>query len=1046
MNLSLPTFMNKLLYKNSLFTAFRFSFFFFLLITGNSLLAQNIFTGSMDTDWHNASNWSDASVPAIGDPVIIDSDAIISFADAFCNNLTINAGVTLQLSTQSITVNGITTINPTGTINDNANGGINTFNAIINDGDFTTSASGNTEYRFNGDITNNGNFSLAAGSPQYDFTGNSTIENTAASSMRFGHDGSGRGEIISGVTVTISGTSTNVVGLEGNEIQVDGTLINQGNLRINKITGATGGSFTNNSVASYMSSAIPAAAVTLTNNTGSTFKYEIDGGVREGTYHNLELLNTSSFFPNNLNGGIIVNGDLTIVSPNNVLNSNNFNIDLKGNWINNGTFTAGTGTVTFNSTTTPQTITGATTFNNLVINNINTTTPIITLTNNIDVNSLTLTSGKVFLDSHALSFNTTSGASPASYVYMSSGGYVENEVGGDIIFPVGDVSNYQPIQLSNAIIGSKVGFGLPTLAPPSGVGSWLVNNGTTNSNITLLNPQGTGLDTNSKIHRYDGSNWTLVNSSFLVSDYSTDIFFDFNTLGAVQEFSVFTPPVSTPFVTTWITTDGTITIPTTGTGYNYNITWTNQTNTGVGNGSATGITAINYQLTGLENNSTYEISITGDFPHFFMNNNLTEKLKLRTIEQWGNINWTSMDRAFFGCTSLTYGASVDVPNLIGVTDISDMFRDASAFNGDISAWNVSSVTNMASMFNGASAFDNGGFPLIWGLGTSNVTDMSFMFSGATVFNQDLSSWNVSSVTTMLHMFSSANDFNNGGFPLTWTTGTSTTNMSLMFYQAVSFNQAVSSWNVSSVLDMHNMFDEATSFNQDLSLWDVSSVTDMSFMFSQASAFNNEGVLLTWTTSSVTDMQGMFLDATVFNQDISSWNVGKVTNFSRMFENTTVNPSAFNNGNSILNWTTIGADASVSVINMSFMFKNADAFNQDISIWNVGKVSTFDGMFTQADSFNAPLNWTNIGTGVSTVTMSNMFHGAVAFNQDISSWDVSKVSEFRGMFLNASAFNQSLASWQLRTGVTGVNMTNMLDNCAMDLAKFSLSNLSQDGSH
>ena len=54
---------------------------------------------------------------------------------------------------------------------------------------------------------------------------------------------------------------------------------------------------------------------------------------------------------------------------------------------------------------------------------------------------------------------------------------------------------------------------------------------------------------------------------------------------------------------------------------------------------------------------------------------------------------------------------------------------------------------------------------------------------------------------------------------------SVTDMFYMFVNAYSFNNDVSTWDVSRVTDMRRMFNGAESFNQDLSSWDVSSVTD-----------------------------------------------------------------------------------------------------------------------------------------------------------------------------------------------------------------------------
>ena len=45
----------------------------------------------------------------------------------------------------------------------------------------------------------------------------------------------------------------------------------------------------------------------------------------------------------------------------------------------------------------------------------------------------------------------------------------------------------------------------------------------------------------------------------------------------------------------------------------------------------------------------------------------------------------------------------------------------------------------------------------------------------------------------------------------------------MFYNATSFNQDISNWNVSNVTDMERMFYQATLFNRNLSTWNVVNV-------------------------------------------------------------------------------------------------------------------------------------------------------------------------------------------------------------------------------
>ena len=82
---------------------------------------------------------------------------------------------------------------------------------------------------------------------------------------------------------------------------------------------------------------------------------------------------------------------------------------------------------------------------------------------------------------------------------------------------------------------------------------------------------------------------------------------------------------------------------------------------------------------------------------------------------------------------MVYNAT-DAPDLSGVSDAGFMFRNAEAFDGDVSSWDVSGVTDMNSLFRGADAFN--GDVSSWDV--SGVTDMSYMFRYAVSFDSDIS--------------------------------------------------------------------------------------------------------------------------------------------------------------------------------------------------------------------------------------------------------------------------------------------------------------------
>ncbi|NBC64796.1 MAG: BspA family leucine-rich repeat surface protein, partial [Bacteroidetes bacterium] len=419
------------------------------------------------------------------------------------------------------------------------------------------------------------------------------------------------------------------------------------------------------------------------------------------------------------------------------------------------------------------------------------------------------------------------------------------------------------------------------------------------------------------------------------------------------------------FITTWNTenfgssSNTEIEIPTTGSGYNYDVYWEevgNASNNGTINGN-TGDLTIDFLSEGI-----YRVEIAGDFPRIHFNFR-DDRQKILTVEQWGDIAWTSMEDAFNGCTNLTIPAT-DAPDLSGVTNMEAMFRWATTLNNDISHWDVSNVENMQDLFNFANTFNQ---PLnSWNV--EKVTNMRQMFADAAAFNQNLNSWDVRMVEDMRSMFNDASSFN--GNISSWKPE-SATQMNSMFEGARDFNQDINGWDVSSVENMQSIFSGAFDFNQDLNDWDVSNVESMRDMFRFAASF--DGDISNWNVSSVTDMHSMFSSAGDFNQDLST----KTVNAGTAQEYTA--------------WDVSG----VTIVNS--MFQSADSFNRDLSSWDVSGLTNFGGMFSGAD----------------------------AFNQDLSAWDISGAEFMQNMLnntgLSTENYDNTLIGWSAQPVKSGVNL-------------------------
>ena len=401
-----------------------------------------------------------------------------------------------------------------------------------------------------------------------------------------------------------------------------------------------------------------------------------------------------------------------------------------------------------------------------------------------------------------------------------------------------------------------------------------------------------------------------------------------------------------------------------------------------------------------------------------------------------------------------------------VTNMSQLFKDNTSFNSDITFWDTSSVTDMSYMFSSASAFNQD----IGSWDTSNVSNMSLMFDNATSFNQDIGGWDVSNVTEM----------------------------SGMFQDATVFNGDISSWDTSSVWNMVGMFQYASVFNQDLTDWCVPGITSEPSGFAFTSALTNANKPIwgtcpngsvdttppvitligsstinltvgdTYTDAGVTatdDVDGDLTSSITSSGAVDTSTVGTYTlvysvsdaagNTTTLTRTVIVSAVASNSDNiyfengtckcpnatagdtadingvtytAVDNSTIAGqiANGNVNlcttlVTNMSDSegddnFFKSTSFNQDIYFWDTSNVTNMYAMFRFTTSFNSDIGFWD----TSNVTnMQAMFAGAETFNQDIGNWDTSSVTHMGSMFAGgASSFNQDIGSWDTS------NVTNM----------------------
>ena len=476
-------------------------------------------------NWGTASTWNctpgapSQRVPVSTDDAVIANGVTVTLnANSSITNFTINAGSTLADGARNLTVSGNVVINGTWS---GSNG------TLIMSGPATSTVDGA------GTITNIVRLDITIA--------NKTILSTA--NLNFTGTG-GEIRIANGLTVTNNGivSPITVTGRNGAS-----TWINGANSTLNVKGGGTALMATGILTASAVGNAVnyigPAQTVKLP--SGNTYYHLAFSGSGAKTLPGTAMTIGGNFtslgtITSTAGAALTVNGNIDI-GTGTTFSASTFSHSVKGNWTRAGTFNANTSTFTFNGTS-PQSLTGATTFNNFIMNNANG----LSLNNDVTVNATcTFTNGNITTGTNTFIVNSGAGT-----ITRTSGHVIGNlrknfptlGAGQTRTFELGTATTYTP-----AIITGTV---------------------TTTGNLTVAattsqhpNAATSGIDDAKNVNVY----WSLTPSTLAFSTYSltvryntTDIDIAIPALNPVAEF------VAERYLIGWFTTGSTTSNPSAG--------------------------------------------------------------------------------------------------------------------------------------------------------------------------------------------------------------------------------------------------------------------------------------------------------------------------------------------------------------------------------------------------------------------------------------------------------------------------------------------------
>ena len=450
-------------------------------IAGNNTIGS--FTSSTGTFNYNGVNQTVKS-GSYNNLLITGAGTKTAGADITVNrDFIINAG-TFQAGANRITASGTTTITGGGTFTTSSNLRVKSFQNLILSGGTVSNTSGNAvTMNIGGNLLINNNATSSISDVTSTITGTTTIEPgatisfTGATSVKTftglitingSWDNSENETINISNGLTFNGTSfisgngqynfnTNFQNIAGtNPLKFDGIVNVVDPAKVNNkstvtikgnLTGTGAGVWINDngSVLNYEAASAPTVTGFLVNTNSNVVNYTSAGNqtIRKGFYYNLQ---TSGSGTKTLEQDISVIGNLTIGSGTTLdVTGIDYQIDVSGSWINEGTFNAQEGKVVFDGIG-PQAITNSggveEVFSRLELKN-----SVGPITSDVDIavyNTLIMSSGKILMPGRTLTLGID-GSDPGILIYTA--GWITGNFARwltadniDVYFPVGDIN------------------------------------------------------------------------------------------------------------------------------------------------------------------------------------------------------------------------------------------------------------------------------------------------------------------------------------------------------------------------------------------------------------------------------------------------------------------------------------------------------------------------------------------------------------------------------------------------------------------------------